>query len=292
MLKEIQRDFIIGDEWLYYKIFCGHSASNKILTEILKPLSEEFLAEKLIKQWFFIRYNNPSYHIRYRVQITDIESIGYIIKKINVHLRNFISNELIWTVEVDTYKREIERYGRNTMLISENIFYLDSCMVSNFIESLNNEETYTKSLFGLRLMKFYLDSFDISLHEKLKFTESLKNSFYKEFSSEKDIKKQLDKLFNDNQATINTSLSSNINKSNSLTKSIFPYKKEIQKNIRIITALQKKNALEIDIYHLISSYIHMSVNRLFISNNRLHELTLYDFLWRHYKKVYFKSINS
>lgn len=292
MLKEIQRDFIIGDEWLYYKIFCGHSASNKILTEILKPLSEEFLAEKLIKQWFFIRYNNPSYHIRYRVQITDIESIGYIIKKINVHLRNFISNELIWTVEVDTYKREIERYGRNTMLISENIFYLDSCMVSNFIESLNNEETYTKSLFGLRLMKFYLDSFDISLHEKLKFTESLKNSFYKEFSSEKDIKKQLDKLFNDNQATINTSLSSNISKSNSLTKSIFPYKKEIQKNIRIITALQKKNALEIDIYHLISSYIHMSVNRLFISNNRLHELTLYDFLWRHYKKVYFKSINS
>jgi len=288
----IQRDFIIGDEWLYYKFFCGHNASNKIITEIIKPISSELISEGLIKDWFFIRYSDPSYHLRFRIKIINIESIGHIIKKINTYLKDFILNELIWKVEVDTYKRELERYGKNTMLISENIFYLDSNIITQFIENADDEKIYEKSLFGLRLVKFYLDAFGLSIQEKVKFTEKLKNYFYKEFGSEKDLKKQLDKIFIDNQNEINKSFSTNISKINKLTKSISPHKKELQKNINKIILLQKKNALEVDINDLISSYIHMSVNRLFISNNRLHELALYDFLWRNYKKLYFKSTNN
>jgi len=288
----IQREFIIGDEWLYYKFFCGHNASNKIIKEIIKPLSEELIADGLIKEWFFIRFNDPSYHLRFRIKIINIESIGHIIKKINVHLKDFILNELIWNVEVDTYKRELERYGKTTMLISENIFYLDSNIIAQFIENADDEKIYEKSLFGLRLVKFYIDAFGLSIQEKVKFTEKLKNYFYKEFGSEKDLKKQLDKIFIDNQNEINKSFSTNISKTNKLTKDISPHKKELQKNINKIILLQKKNALEVDINDLISSYIHMSINRLFISNNRLHELALYDFLWRNYKKLYFKSTNN
>lgn len=288
----IQREFIIGDEWLYYKFFCGHNASNKIIKEIIKPLSEELIADGLIKEWFFIRFNDPSYHLRFRIKIINIESIGHIIKKINVHLKDFILNELIWNVEVDTYKRELERYGKTTMLISENIFYLDSNIIAQFIENADDEKIYEKSLFGLRLVKFYIDAFGLSIQEKVKFTEKLKNYFYKEFGSEKDLKKQLDKIFIDNQNEINKSFSTNISKTNKLTKDISPHKKELQKNINKIVLLQKKNALEVDINDLISSYIHMSINRLFISNNRLHELALYDFLWRNYKKLYFKSTNN
>lgn len=33
---------------------------------------------------------------------------------------------------------------------------------------------------------------------------------------------------------------------------------------------------------LLSSYTHMSLNRLFISKNRIYELVLYDFLRRYY----------
>lgn len=285
----IQREFIIGDEWLYYKFFCGHNASNKIIKEIIKPLSEELIADGLIKEWFFIRFNDPSYHLRFRIKIINIESIGHIIKKINGYLKDFILNEVIWNVEVDTYKRELERYGITTMLISENIFFLDSNIIAQFIDSVNEEKIYQKNLFSLRLMMFYLDAFGLSIQEKLKFTEASKNSFYKEFGSEKDLKKQLDKIFIDNQNQINKSLSTNISKTNELTKSISLYKKELQRNIRKILSLQKNNKLEVNINDLISSYIHMSVNRLFISNNRLNELALYDFLWKYYKKLYFNS---
>lgn len=288
----IQRDFIIGDEWLYYKFFCGHNASNKIITEIIKPLSSELISEGLIKEWFFIRYSDPSYHLRFRIKIINVELIGHIIKKLNTYLKNFILNELIWKVEIDTYKRELERYGKNTMLISENIFYLDSNIITHFIENVNEKQIYQKSLFGLKLVDFYLDAFRLTIQEKVEFTEKVKNYFYKEIGSEKDLKKQLDKIFIEKQNDINKLLSTNISRTNKLTKSISLHKKELQRNINKIIFLQKNNELEVDINDIISSYIHMSVNRLFISNNRLHELALYDFLWRNYKKQYFKLTNN
>ncbi|WP_343611709.1 thiopeptide-type bacteriocin biosynthesis protein [Chryseobacterium oranimense] len=294
MIKDfIQREFIIGDEWLYYKFFCGYNASNKIIVELIKPLICSLIKERLIKEWFFIRYENPSYHVRFRLKVVNLESIGSVITKINTYLKNFIKNELIWNVELDTYIRELERYGNNTMLISENIFHLDSKIIVDFIEISDDRQIYQKSLFGLQLVNFYLDAFKLSIFEKLKFTEQLKNSFYKEFGSEKAVKKQLEIIFIANQDQINKSLSKTVNKTNRLAKSILSiHKNELQKNIYKILVIQKKGTLEVDLDNLISSFIHMSVNRLFISNNRLHELTMYDFLWRYYKRIYFTSKNN
>ncbi|KFF14009.1 thiopeptide-type bacteriocin biosynthesis protein [Chryseobacterium soli] len=292
MHSNIQRNFIFGDEWLYYKFFCGHNASDKILSEIIKPVSEKLLSEGFIDEWFFIHYTDPSYHIRYRIKIKNGDFIGPVVNILNSYLKEFIIQELIWNVETDTYKREIERYGENTMQISENIFCLDSRIIVNFIEHFNNEQPFERSSFALRLVQFYLDSFELSILEKLHFTESLKNAFYKEFGSEKEIKKQLDKVFINNQQLIYKTLSSPISKTNHLTKSIFNHKKDIIKNINSILTIHKEGVLQTEIFNLLSSYIHMSVNRLFISNHRLHELTLYDFLWRFYKKEYFNSKNS
>lgn len=287
----IQRNFIIGDDWLYYKFFCGHNASNKIIAEFLKPVSEEFMSAGMIKEWFFIRYNEPSYHIRYRIKISNPKYIGQIIIKLNDYLKKYLLNEIIWNVELDTYKRELERYGSNTMEISENIFYIDSKIISNFIENPDSELLYQKSLFGLRLAAFYLDTFNLSVLDKLRFTELLKNSYYKEFGSEKEVKKQLDKVFILNQNSINEILNTKINKTNTLTKSIAIYQHEMQNSINNILSICNKNDLEITMESLISSYIHMSINRLFIYNNRLHELNIYDFLWRYYKKLYHKQNN-
>ena len=44
----------------------------------------------------------------------------------------------------------------------------------------------------------------------------------------------------------------------------------------------KKTNKSVSVETLLSSYIHMSLNRLFISKNRIYELVLYDFLRRYY----------
>src|SRR5690606_24293434 len=47
--------------------------------------------------------------------------------------------------------------------------------------------------------------------------------------------------------------------------------------------LEEQNKLEIHLYSLIASFIHIHLNRLFKSNHRLHELVIYTFLSRNYK---------
>lgn len=39
----LKRTFFIGDEWLYYKVYCGVKTADIILAEVVKPLTEEFI---------------------------------------------------------------------------------------------------------------------------------------------------------------------------------------------------------------------------------------------------------
>ena len=52
----MQRSFIVGSKWLYYKIYSGPKASDTILTDVISPLAQHFEAENWIEKWFFIRY--------------------------------------------------------------------------------------------------------------------------------------------------------------------------------------------------------------------------------------------
>ncbi|OPB85872.1 thiopeptide-type bacteriocin biosynthesis protein [Elizabethkingia ursingii] len=287
-MANIQRSFSVGDKWLYYKIFCGHSSSNKILLDILKPLNEEFISNEIITQWFFIRYNDPSNHIRYRIKLKDENNIGKVILRINEALKEFIKHEFIWNIQIDTYNREIERYGENTMEISESIFFNDSRIILTLLGLLEtNNEKYILSLLGIKIIDFYLECFKFSPVEKLQFCESLKSAFYNEFGINKLSKKQFDMLYNDNNDKIN-----NILTDKKIDKLIIPYKKEFTKNTSHILDIKKDNALKVNFNNLLSSYIHMSINRLFSGNNRMHELISYDFLWRYYKKINYQIINN
>jgi len=51
-----KRTFIIGDEWLYFKVYTGYKTADTLLTDTVFPLSQYLLKEKLIDHWFFIRY--------------------------------------------------------------------------------------------------------------------------------------------------------------------------------------------------------------------------------------------
>ena len=41
-----KRKFVIGDEWLFYKIYTGPKTSDKIISEILYPTIQKLLINK------------------------------------------------------------------------------------------------------------------------------------------------------------------------------------------------------------------------------------------------------
>ncbi len=286
MNKNIQRTFIIGDEWLYYKIYCGTKTADLILTEVIKPITEKLLTNNIIDKWFFIRYSDPKLHLRVRFHYIEPKNIFDIIKSVNSLSKTYIEQNLIWKVQIDTYQREIERYGVNTMELAENLFFHDSNMIVNMIELIDGDEgEIIRWLFGLRAINSLLDDFQYELQQKLELLKILKENFGKEFGMNRFLKKQLDEKYRKEQPAINDVLDRTKDETSEM---LLLLKLLNQKSIitlpviKEILILKQNNQLNPTLNNLMSSYIHMMMNRLFKSKQRMHEMVLYDFLYRYY----------
>lgn len=292
MSKRIQRDYILGDEWIYYKIYTGQSTSDKILIDIIAPISQSLLREKIIDKWFFIRYSDPESHLRVRFHLENSNNFHIVINKFKNILKHYIKTDLIWNIQLDTYKQEIERYGGKKKLeLSENLFFYDSEMIVKFISTIDGEEgEEIRWLFSLKAIDIFLDSFNFTIAEKLSLLNNLKTSFGYEFGMSKPLKTQLNQKYRNNREKIETFLSSTffINPDYNEIQNLLDEKKvNSLETIKKIITLSKKTRIEID--NLLISHIHMTMNRIFKSKGRIHELVIYDFLYRYYLSVHHKN---
>jgi thiopeptide-type bacteriocin biosynthesis protein len=59
-------------------------------------------------------------------------------------------------------------------------------------------------------------------------------------------------------------------------------KQSISQMVNLIIVMEKSGELQVPLNALLTSMIHMTMNRWFRNKNRLHELVIYDFLSRYY----------
>ncbi|MBE9468437.1 MAG: thiopeptide-type bacteriocin biosynthesis protein [Bacteroidetes bacterium] len=286
MNKEVKRKFIIGDEWLYYKLYTGPKTADKILTEVIKPVTEKLLLDNIIDKWFFIRYADPKLHIRVRFHYKSPEKIFNITEIVKKFINPYIEDGLIWKVQADTYNREIERYGYDTIELAEDLFFRDSEMIVNMLDLIEGDEgEVVRWLFSLRAIDALLENFKYDEQQKLNLSEKLKTGFGKEFGMNKSLKRQLDMKFRKERFVINNVLNRK-NDSESEMKQLFELLNKKSSDIeQIVSYLLEKNVnnkLQAPLDDLLSSYIHMTMNRIFKSKQRVHEMVIYDFLYHYY----------
>jgi thiopeptide-type bacteriocin biosynthesis protein len=266
-MYNVKRTFVVGDEWLYYKIYCGVKTADIVLLEVIKPLTEELLLEKIIDKWFFIRYSDPEPHLRFRIKLLDINNLGEVLIKIKNLLQPFVDNKQVWDTQLGTYQREIKRYGINTIQEAESFFYGDSKKILTIIETSKDDETRFLSLFYW--IEAIIKSFNFEDKKKLSFLERMQEQFKEEFKVDKTVRKELSNKYRKLEANLLNENTFNFSGKHNL--------KEIMERFLI---LEKKAKLEITLDYLLASFIHMSINRCFRSKQRLFEMMIYDFLYR------------
>ncbi|MEL7006751.1 MAG: thiopeptide-type bacteriocin biosynthesis protein, partial [Bacteroidota bacterium] len=203
MSKSPQRSFIPGDEWLYYKIYTGPKTADKILVNIIKPAVENLQKNGTINRWFFLRYADPKHHLRLRLHCPKTENIVAVLETLTITLSDLLSEDLIWKVQLDTYQREIERYGSNSITLAEEVFFQDSILVTNFLALANQYNSPNlRWLFSLRAIDSYLNDFGYSDERKRDLLEKMKVGFRSEFDNTRILGKQLDKKYRTNQKDI------------------------------------------------------------------------------------------
>jgi thiopeptide-type bacteriocin biosynthesis protein len=153
---------------------------------------------------------------------------------------------------------------------------LDSeCIFSLLAYLKGKDENYRWRIVFLLIDRF-LNDFECDLKAKKELISRISESYRKEFGYNMYNAKQLNVLFRDKKKIIEDTL----NKPGDSEPMIFALS-VIGECSRKFKELTKVFDLSLSQTNVLS-YLHMSMNRLFRSQNRLHELLLYDFLSRYY----------
>jgi thiopeptide-type bacteriocin biosynthesis protein len=273
--RGVEKTFVPGSEWLYYKLYCGVKTADDLLIKLIKPLVREFLNEQSIDKWFFIRYSDPEPHLRFRMHILDLEKLGHVILKTKEYCTPFIDSNQIWDLQLATYQRELKRYGKNAIEAAETFFYYDSEQVLKCIEStkINDEERFYQVY---KEIEQNIKLFEFSQEKVLVFLRKNELAFKREFQIDSQSKKILGKKYREFRKRVtHCELKENLSS------------KELKKNdaacyLKIYQQLNQ----EIDLERILASLIHMTINRSFRSDQRLQEMVIYDFLFKHYTSTY------
>jgi thiopeptide-type bacteriocin biosynthesis protein len=284
-MTSIVRTFIPGSKWLYFKLYTGHKTADSILSNAISPIINNFKKQNLIDKWFFIRYADPESHIRIRFLVKKELYIGEIIRLFYKKLTTFLNDDRIWKIQIDTYNRELERYGYMLIEEAESIFCIDSEYTLAIIKNLNKiqNEDY-RWMIALKMIDHFLSDFSYDISHKQQIISNLSDTFKKEFGFNKYNSKLFNIKFREHKNTVEFVLDNKIENTVFLDLcKLLPYKSK--KMLPIIKKLKEKlknDEIEIILTNLLSNYLHMMLNRLFCSKNRMHELILYDFLRRYY----------
>lgn len=263
----IRRTFMPGSEWVYFKIYCGSTVSDKILMEVVNPAIGLLLQQKMIQKAFFIRYTDPHYHIRFRLQVderADTAALAIVLQAVYNLLYPFCASGLVWKVQLDTYEREIERYGEQTITATESIFFQDSRLFLNCLQHQQfAEDSQIRFLTALKNIDKWFMLFEMSIEEKADYCDKMADCLLKEYKAH--LKVPTDLKYRQLKNLLHSFLNSD------------KFDKEFEeRDAQLDYVLPKEN---------LANYIHMSLNRWFVNQQTMMEYMCYSFCSKYYRQL-------
>lgn len=291
---KIERQFLPGSEWLYYKIYTGIKTADEILVDCFSIL-KELVEKKAIDHYFFIRYSDPKFHIRLRLHLLNKSMFNEVLEHLNEKWSSLINEKRIWRVQIDTYSREIERYG-SEIIYSEMAFAINSSAVCKILDKINEHDLnkYRWLICMTGVDKLLGDSGYTSIEDKLKIMTVLKDNFGQEFKIDqnKNLREYIKDKYRAESSRINHFLEI---KSDSTVPAYIKYVlREIfgkqSEDLSPVILLIKENSLSDNHFSdIIMSHIHMFINRFLSTSHRKQEFILYSFLYKFYLSEHEKS---
>jgi len=282
--KRPERTFVPGDAWCYFKFYLGAHACEKVVAERLGPLMHQLRDEGLVEELFFLRLTDPDYHLRLRVRPREASCLGEIITRINVFFQPEVKSGVIWKVQLDTYQRELERYGNWLAVPSEALFDIDSRAVLDIkglvVADSANDRAW---LLSLRMCADYIRKFCHDKEEMRAFLIERRSAYGSVFNTNKLQKRDMTQRYLNYRADVEAAL----------IKDRYPFEQEDALRARLAAFRAELDSWYASTLNeagferrsdLLASYIHMSVLRFVSSKNKLHEHVIYFMLERFFMR--------
>jgi thiopeptide-type bacteriocin biosynthesis protein len=270
--EKIKRKLMPGSEWLYLKIYTSRIGSKRLLLKIL-PLLRRRYAHAKVSRWFFVRYEDQSSHLRLRMQI-DPKDVSAILTAFKKALEDGVTQHVIREYQIDVYHRELERYQRGGMILTEDFFWASSELAVQYLKPKPAEFLFQTFQVAFRTVLDIVRCFSVDALASLRFVEESYQQFIPEFEARK-LKIELDRKYRELQKSLKQVADDDgFYRAAGLLKS----GRQFMRSLTTLASGMKTGEGETDNY--LRSIIHMHLNRLFINDARKQEMITYYLLYK------------
>ena len=277
-----ERVYPPGSEWLYAQVFCGEAAADRLLGEVVEPWIARLRADGVARRWFFVRYDESGWQLRVRVHGPADRLASHALPLLREGLEPHLASGLARRFRLETYDREVERYGGAAALIQcEAIFEADSDLGLAWLPHWRAEAGAERRGPALLLsIDRLLDDLGLDSAARLELLAQWRDGFAREFGAPKPLRVRLGERFRQRRRPIEELLDGRNVEAEALEPALRERSRHIRAAVDVIRRLERAGELGVRWSDLAGSLAHMAVNRLARSSPRAHELVVYDTLVR------------
>jgi thiopeptide-type bacteriocin biosynthesis protein len=277
-----------GSEWLYAKLYTGPATVDQVLRAVVKPVVQKVMDSGAADRWFFIRYGDPDWHLRLRFHGLPARLHTEVLPALEAATAPLLADGLLWRFQLDTYEREVERYGGAAgIVLAERFFHADSEAILAMAEFIGADTRgdlrWRLALLGMHLL---LVDFGFDLATRRAVIRKTRDEFAAEFNTDAKFSHQLGAKFRPERREVESLLNSAPQPDGPVAEGVEILRRRSAELVPAMTELRasaEEGTLSRPLTELAPSYLHMHANRLLRSAHRAQELVLYDFLARAYE---------
>ncbi|MGE5177983.1 MAG: lantibiotic dehydratase [Bacteroidota bacterium] len=281
----VRRVFPPGSEWLYAKIYTGASGADQALRHIVAPLVERLAGDVPDLPWFFLRYADPSWHLRWRLKGEPAWLHDVVQPALEALVQPPMESRGVWRLAYDTYQREVERYGGELGIgLSERIFEADSRAALDLVSALTGDAGLeARGLLAIRGSDRVLEDFGFTPAERRRAFGRAREGLAARLGADKPFERKLDESYRkrrrafeqlfDPDVTDDTDLSRALARLERRSEDVAPFAADLAR-------LARQGSLAAPLESIALSHVHMHCNRLLRGAHAAQELVIYDALCR------------
>ncbi|MBU3749780.1 MAG: lantibiotic dehydratase, partial [Mycobacterium sp.] len=282
----LRRTFPPDTEWLYLKIYAGTASCDQILTATIGPTLERLRQAEIVDRWFFLRYADPDHHLRIRLHGDPATLRGQALPALTAALDPHLAEGTVWKLTLDTYDREIERYGGDAGIeLAEQIHAADSAAVLRVLGMLDDPDAGLDARWKLCLYATdrLLADAGLTLPQRRAWVRTGAAGYRREYPNAPNLESGIAARWRTERAGLTTLLDESSDHPYEPAREVFRQRSEqIRPLLTELADRDRRGILTVPATELLYSFAHLHAIRLLRSAARTHELILLSFLDRHY----------
>jgi lantibiotic biosynthesis protein len=247
-------------EWLFAKCYLDLNQDTRFLLDHCVRFADSLLQQKVITDWFFVRYGDPKYHLRLRFKGNREQIIAQAMPALHQWAHQLIEQRFIYEMVLAPYEREIERYGGEALIESaEALFHADSISVVDLLNAMRSMQiTLAEEVAAALSLVDMLKGLNLDSKQQLAFFSSHEMA-KNELSGFRNCKTALVSF---GRAILGNTLESHSKEGLILSRVFQKRKKALQEFARKMQEAEEKKELITSSQMIQSSLLHMHCNRL------------------------------